>query len=118
MAALVPHYIIGIALAAGVFGFSMLCEGFFKVKSEIPDYLIWGYYVSPHAYTFRTFMFNEFKPIKNLDSVFFEDGEDVLKFYNMRNVNMTSDLFVLLAFTLGIQLLYAFVLHKYHHGLR
>ena len=39
VAACVPHYIIGIALAAGIFGFHMLCEGFFKVKSEIPDYL-------------------------------------------------------------------------------
>ena len=37
--AIVPHYIIGIALAAGIFGFHMLCEGFFKVKSEIPNYL-------------------------------------------------------------------------------
>ena len=36
VAACVPHYIIGIALAAGIFGFHMLCEGFFKVKSEIP----------------------------------------------------------------------------------
>ena len=39
VAACVPHYIIGIALAAGIFGFHMLFEGFFKVKSEIPDYL-------------------------------------------------------------------------------
>ena len=39
VAACVPHYIIGIALAAGIFGFHMLCEGFFKVKSEIPNYL-------------------------------------------------------------------------------
>lgn len=32
MAALVPHYIIGIALGAGLFGFSMLCEGFLLVR--------------------------------------------------------------------------------------
>ena len=38
MAILVPHYIIGIALGAGVYGMFMLCEGFFIVKRDIPDY--------------------------------------------------------------------------------
>mmetsp|Transcript_35388 Transcript_35388/g.45636 ORF Transcript_35388/g.45636 Transcript_35388/m.45636 type:complete len:601 (+) Transcript_35388:78-1880(+) len=118
MAALVPHYIIGIALAAGVFGFSMLCEGFFKIRSEIPDYLIWGYHISPHSYTFRIFMYNEFHPIKNFESILYADGEDVLKFYNMKDVNVTSDLLVLLAFTIGIQFAFGFVLWKYHTGLR
>lgn len=53
VAACVPHYIIGIALAAGIFGFHMLCEGFFLVKSDIPDYLKWGYWIAFHSYTFR-----------------------------------------------------------------
>jgi ABC-type multidrug transport system ATPase subunit len=118
MAALVPHYIIGIALASGVFGFSMLCEGFFKVKSEIPDYLIWGYYISPHTYTFRTFMYNEFHPIKSFDSIMYKDGDAVLKFYDIQNVNMTNDLLVLVGFTIVVQCIFAWVLYKYHTGLR
>lgn len=37
----VPHYIIGIALGAGLFGFHMLCEGFFIVAPDIPGWFIW-----------------------------------------------------------------------------
>jgi ABC-type multidrug transport system ATPase subunit len=57
IAACVPHYIIGIALAAGLFGFFMLCQGFFIVKDDIPPYLIWGYYIAPHTYIFQLFMY-------------------------------------------------------------
>ena len=37
-----PHYIIGIALGAGVYGFFMLCEGAFKVRDDIPPWFIWA----------------------------------------------------------------------------
>lgn len=118
MAAAVPHYIIGIALAAGVYGFFMLCEGYFKIKSDIPPYLIWGYYIGFHTYSFRTFMYNEFHPIKNFDSQLYADGDAVLKFYDMDNVNVGSDLGVLLAYTVVLQILFWFLLHRYHTGKR
>mmetsp|Transcript_6200 Transcript_6200/g.14571 ORF Transcript_6200/g.14571 Transcript_6200/m.14571 type:complete len:601 (-) Transcript_6200:406-2208(-) len=118
MAALVPHYIIGIALAAGCFGFCMLCEGFFKLKDDIPDYLVWGYHMAPHTYTFRVFMHNEFHPIKNLKSSQFADGTDVLEFYSMDDVDVVSDLMVLLAVAIGIQLAFGAVLQLFHTGKR
>lgn len=96
----------------------MVCEGFFKLKSEIPDYLIWGYYMFPHAYTFRTFMYNEFNPINKFNSMLFADGHAVLKFYGMANVVMKWDLLIILSFTIGLQLIFAMVLQRYHTGLR
>ena len=157
-------------LAAGCFGFFMLCEGFFKLKDDIPDYLVWGYHMAPHTYTFRVFMHNEFHPIKNLKSSQFAgqsllriminahvaernlthrnpvdnaDGTDVLDFYGMDDVDVVSDLMVLLAgescmcvprfllplthFTyqptadtvaIGIQLAFGAVLQLFHTGKR
>ena len=118
VAACVPHYIIGIALAAGIFGFHMLCEGFFKVKSEIPDYLKWGYYIAFHSYTFRIFMHNEFNPINNLDCKPFCDGEEVLRFYDMGDVDVAADFGVLIGFAVFFQLCFAVVLYKFHTGRR
>jgi hypothetical protein len=118
MAALVPHYIIGIALAAGVFGFFMICQGFFKLKGDIPDYLIWGYYMAPHTYSFRVFMHNEFSNLGDLNSLIYADGEAVLRFYFMGNVNVGSELMILVLVAVGVQFAFALVLYFLHTGKR
>jgi ABC-type multidrug transport system ATPase subunit len=61
MSSISPHFIIGIALAAGFYGFCILCEGFFQLKSEIPPWFIWVYYMGFHTYSFRSAVVNEFK---------------------------------------------------------
>ena len=114
----VPHFIIGIALGAGLFGFNMLCEGFFRVKSDIPDYLIWGYYQGFHTYTFRIFMKNEFQPINNFDGPQFRDGNQVLRFYDMQGASIRDDFLVLIAWIIFFQIAFALVLHFYHTGRR
>uniref|UniRef100_A0A7S3YW53 ABC transporter domain-containing protein n=1 Tax=Lotharella globosa TaxID=91324 RepID=A0A7S3YW53_9EUKA len=118
MASIVPHYIIGIALAAGVYGFFMLCEGFFIIYSDIPPWFIWGYYIAFHTYSFRVFMHNEFDPIDSFDSQQFPTGESVLKFYDMDNVNVGQDLGILVAFMVFFQLLFAWILWAFHTGKR
>jgi len=118
MAAIVPHYIIGMALGAGIFGFFMLCQGFLKIKSEIPDYLIWGHYMAPHTYTFRVFMYNEFRDIGALSSGIYGTGNDVLKFYDMEDTDVTTDLVVIAGFALLFQFFFGTALFYLHNGKR
>ncbi|EKX42602.1 hypothetical protein GUITHDRAFT_111286 [Guillardia theta CCMP2712] len=119
VASVVPHYIIGIALGAAVYGFFMLCEGFMKIKDDIPDYFIWGYYIAFHTYSFRAFMVNEFEGIKYfVNSPQFADGKAVLKFYNMEDKPVWKDLVVLAGYALGLQLIFGTILQVFHKGKR
>jgi ABC-type multidrug transport system permease subunit len=45
----VPHFIIGMALLAGLYGFLMLFQGFMLVPSEFPNWLRWVYNVAFHT---------------------------------------------------------------------
>ncbi|EOD34886.1 hypothetical protein EMIHUDRAFT_363297 [Emiliania huxleyi CCMP1516] len=117
--ALVPHYIIGIALGAGVYGFFMLCEGAFKVKDDIPPWFIWVYHIGFHSYSYRVFMYNEFEPIKEFDdSAPFASGHELLKFYSFDKVDVGRDLGALIGFGLFFQACFALVLHFFHTGRR
>jgi ABC-type multidrug transport system permease subunit len=118
IAALVPHYIIGMAVGSGAFGFFMLCEGFLKIKSQIPGYLIWGHYMAPHTYTFRIFMYNEFNDLGALQSQQFPTGKDVLRFYDMENADIVADFIVLVAFAAAFQLVFFSALYFLHTGKR
>uniref|UniRef100_A0A7S0EUT3 ABC transporter domain-containing protein n=1 Tax=Hanusia phi TaxID=3032 RepID=A0A7S0EUT3_9CRYP len=119
VASVVPHYIIGIALGAAVYGFFMLCEGFMKIRDDIPDYFIWGYYIAFHTYSFRAFMVNEFENIDYfVNSPQFGDGQAVLRFYNMENKPVWKDLLIVLGYALGLQLIFGTILQVFHKGKR
>ena len=60
ISACVPFFIIGLVAAAGIYGGFMLTEGFFLIKSNIPPWWIWMYYIGFHTYSFESFMYNEF----------------------------------------------------------
>jgi len=100
---LVPFYIIGMALGAGVYGMFMLTEGFLVLKSNLPVYWIWSYYIGFHTYSFRVFMFNEFDGLDiecDQSVCAYKSGEDVLDVYDMEDVNIGADLLVL--FCIGL----------------
>lgn len=97
---IVPHYIIGMALIAGLYGFFMLCEGFLIIYPDIPGYLIWGYWMAFHTYSFEAFMYNEFQSISSFTSNEFSSGMDVLSFYHMSQVQIWRDCVILISFAL------------------
>lgn len=62
IAAIVPHYLLGIAGGAGIMGMYMLVCGFFQPVDQLPA-IVWRYpahYISYHSYAFGGFMQNEF----------------------------------------------------------
>ena len=88
--AISPHYIIGIALGAGVYGFFMLCEGALKVQDDIPPWFIWVHHIGFHTYSYRVFMYNEFHTIKQFDAgAPFASGMELLKFYSFDTVDVS-----------------------------
>ncbi|KAF5841257.1 P-loop containing nucleoside triphosphate hydrolase protein [Dunaliella salina] len=63
IAAIIPHYLMGIAGGAGLLGIYMLVCGFFQPVDVMPK-PVWTYplhYISFHSYTFYGFMQNEFE---------------------------------------------------------
>lgn len=110
--AAVPHYIIGIALGAGFFGMFMLCEGFMVPRHTIPDYWIWGYYIAFHTYSFESFVYNQFSRETS------SEAAEILTRLGMEHVDMNRDMVILAGYAVGFELIFAFILHKFHTGRR
>lgn len=113
VSAVVPHFIIGIAAGAGLYGFFMLCEGFFQVRSDIPPWFIWVYYMGFHTYAFRGSVVNEFQDRgRLLDSTnpAWTSGEAVISYLGMSDAKPWRDALVLAGYALAWQLLYYLIL--------
>jgi hypothetical protein len=103
----VPHFIIGIALVAGFFGLFMLLQGFMLVPSEFPSWLRWSYNIAFHTYAWRQFMYLEFHDNTFPDAVptLFQDGNEILRYYEIEDINTTDDLVTLLGYAGVLHLL-------------
>ncbi|RHY00003.1 hypothetical protein DYB25_000377 [Aphanomyces astaci] len=112
LGATAPHYIIGIALGAGVFGMFMLVEGFMVPYQSIPAGWRWVHYVAFHSYSFKAFMFKQFKPMNTTAS------RAILKRFDVEDVNVDGYMLVLVAYALVLQALFTFILWKWHTGRR
>lgn len=111
----VPHFIIGMAGIAGLYGMFMLLQGFMLIPSEFPSWLKWAHYIPFHTYSWRTFMYKEFSG----DNVVFQSeqlptGMEVLKAYEIEDVNPEADMIVLFVYGIILHALSFIVLHVKH----
>ncbi|CAI5746885.1 unnamed protein product [Peronospora destructor] len=97
--AAVPHYIMGIALGAGLFGMFMLCEGFMVPFSDMPVYWKWGYYIAFHTYSFESFMYEHFSAVNTAEAW------KILESYGMEKVNIWRDMIILACYSAVLQIL-------------
>ncbi|KAK3184004.1 hypothetical protein Dsin_031290 [Dipteronia sinensis] len=84
--ALVPNYIMGNSLIAGVMGSYFLFSGYFIKKDDIPRYWIFMHYLSLFKYPFECFLINEYggekgksRCLETLDGYCYLYGDGFLK---------------------------------------
>jgi ABC-type multidrug transport system permease subunit len=106
----VPHFVIGMAMIAGLFGFFMLFQGFMLVPSNFPDWLRWTNKIAFHTYLWRSFMVTEFRG-EEFPGTIFATGENVLKFNEIEDTNRGNDMVVLLCYCIILHLLSLVALH-------
>jgi ABC-type multidrug transport system permease subunit len=94
----VPHFVIGMALISGLFGFFMLFQGFMIVPSAFPNWLRWTSKVAFHTYSRRSFMVTEFRGGEFPDTPF-PTGEKVLEFFEIEHTNRGNDVSVLIFYS-------------------
>jgi ABC-type multidrug transport system ATPase subunit len=112
VAACVPHFIIGMALGAAVFGWFILCMGLFVPRPAIPGYWIWAHYLGFLSYGFEALMHNQFhtddSPAAKL----------ILSRFGMEDVDLGRDLAILAANAVAFEIIFTCVLYKFHTGRR
>jgi len=106
----VPHFVIGMAVLAAMFGFFMLLQGFMIIPSEFPSWLRWLYPCAFHTYAWRTFMYTEFHGDQAYEGQF-KTGDEVLVFYEIDDINRGNDMITLVGYAAFVHLLSCVVLH-------
>ncbi|XP_034907602.1 ABC transporter G family member 10 [Populus alba] len=110
--ALVPNFIMGTSLIAGLVGSFFLFSGYFIAKDDMPKYWIFMHYLSLFKYPFECFMINEYggeegkrKCLKSIEGACYLYGEEFLKQQGVEESYKWSNLAVMSGFILGYRLL-------------
>ena len=108
ISALVPIFVVALALASFLNGFFMCVQGFFVRKSSLPDFWIWGHRWGYQTYAFEALVKSDFEgltfqcgqaceciiPSSDPGSCTFS-GLDVLKNYEYDEVSVANWMLVL-----------------------
>ncbi|KAL2245474.1 ABC transporter G family member 10 [Sesamum indicum] len=109
--ALVPNFIMGSSVIAGLMGSFFLFSGYFIAQDSIPSYWIFMHYLSLFKYPFESLMINEYGGKgggKCLDSVKGECvvyGSEYLRQQGLKESQKWSNLGVMLGFVFGYRVL-------------
>ncbi|KAE8713034.1 ABC transporter G family member 10 [Hibiscus syriacus] len=115
--ALVPNFIIGNSVIAGLMGSFFLFSGYFIAKDKIPDYWVFMHYLSLFKYPFECFMVNEFGgeqgekkciEVENGECSLF--GSWFLSQQDLKDSQKWTNLAVMLGFIVGYRVLCLLIL--------
>ncbi|KAL7129465.1 hypothetical protein ABFS83_13G067900 [Erythranthe nasuta] len=99
--AVVPNYIMGTSVTAGLMGCFFLFSGFFIEKESIPDYWMFMHYLSLFKYPFESLVINEYGG----GGCAVVGGDEFLKRQGLEKTKKWSNLGVMLGFVLGYRVL-------------
>lgn len=111
--ALVPDFIMGTSLIAGLMGSFFLFSGYFISEESIPEYWMFMHYLSLFKYPFECLVVNEYGGRRCVERVGAEcvvSGEEYLRRQGLKEGNKWSNLGVMLGFAVGYRVLCFFIL--------
>ncbi|KDP31788.1 hypothetical protein JCGZ_12249 [Jatropha curcas] len=110
--ALVPNFIMGTSLIAGLMGSFFLFSGYFIAKEDIPKYWIFMHYLSLFKYPFECFIINEYgagkgkrRCLQITEGNCYLYGEGFLMQQNLEESKKWSNIGIMLVFILGYRFL-------------
>jgi len=115
--ALVPNFIMGTSVIAGLMGSFFLFSGYFISKENIPSYWIFMHYLSLFKYPFECFLINEYGGEQGRTRCLtFVEGQCTLsanlflRQQDLKESQKWSNLAVILGFIIGYRVLCFFIL--------
>ncbi|KAK6157333.1 hypothetical protein DH2020_011581 [Rehmannia glutinosa] len=109
--ALVPNFIMGTSVIAGLMGSFFLFSGYFIDQGNIPSYWIFMHYLSLFKYPFESLMINEYggkggnKCLENVGGECVLYGHEYLRQQGLEQSRKWSNLGVMLGFVFGYRVL-------------
>ncbi|WCJ30942.1 ABC-2 type transporter family protein [Euphorbia peplus] len=123
--ALVPNFIMGTSLIAGIMGAFFLFSGYFIAKDDIPKYWIFVHYLSLFKYPFECFIINEYggekgkgKCLQSLEGNCFMYGKGFLMQQGLNESKKWSNIAVMFSFIFGYRFLFFLILCYRQHKAR